>query len=94
MAGNYILPNGTFINKDCQHCYFKHKVESQKGCIINSQDANRRYKLQIQHLENALEQKDRRIESLRKDNRDWYKAFDSLPSLIERWVWWRYSRMS
>lgn len=90
---NYVMPTGTFINKDCKGCYFKNKAETQKSHIINSQEANKRYKREIEVLQQRIEQKDCRIEQLRKDNRDWYKAFDSLPYLIKRWVWWHYSRM-
>ena len=87
MAGNYIMPDGIFINKDCEWCYYRAKVLQQKNHIIESQAANRHYK-------QVIAQKDRKIRSLEQQVHDWNKVFNSMPGFVKRWALWRYSRLS
>lgn len=87
MAGRYVMPKGTFINKDCEYCYYKSKVRSQKNCIVQSQEANRYYK-------SIIAQKDRKITALERQVHDWAKVFQALPYPIRRWALWRYSKLS
>ncbi len=87
MAGNYIMPNGVFVNQECTYCYFKNKVEHQKTALISSQQANSHYK-------QLIKQKDRKIKSLERQVHDWNKVFQSMPAPIRRWALWRYSKLS
>ena len=92
MAGKYVMPDGVFINKECEQCYYVNKVDSQKIAIIRYQSANRKYKERIAQLEQQIKVRDRKIKNLKQQVHDWTYAVNGMPYIFKRWTLWRYSK--